>query len=404
MSKKNESKNLSLLQLKAAIQARVPAMLVGAPGTSKTAMVRKLSEEMGYHLITLVPSRLEATDLSGFPGRSTYEVDGHKMNVTEYAPQLWQIEILRRKKVLLFLDEFSNAHPSVRASLLSFIQDREFPNGDKFPEETVLVAAMNPTDSAADGYELDKATSNRIMFIRWNPSNEEWLKGMIDSWGERPDMSDREKEWRSKIVRFLTDNPGDIHRENDPSQANTQEAYGILGNDSSAQAVAQYAWASRRSWDNLAKVLGTLEVNDITLEDEIVQSIVGVSVTQRFREWLQKNSSLNVNKIINAPDDFKNWETLTLDEIHIIFRSAIDGASPKNVKNVIRMFAIMQEIDHGSFVAPFLNDFAGIVNKPEMKVLSTSDRSKLRTLIVKTLQSYQDIAKNATNRRKASNS
>ena len=191
-AKKAQDKNKvrrspSELAMRSLVSARVPVMLVSAPGMGKTATVRALAEEMGYGLITIVPSRMDAQDISGFPTRGEYEYPDENGNlvkapVTEYAPQRWQQTIMREKKVVLFLDEFSNAHPSVRASLLSFIQDRQFPNGDYFPEEVVIIGAMNPTDSAADGYELDKATSNRIAFLAWKPDFNAWIEGMRINW------------------------------------------------------------------------------------------------------------------------------------------------------------------------------------------------------------------------------
>lgn len=381
--------------LMACIKSRQPVMLVGAPGTTKTATIRAIADDLGYDLITIVPSRMDAQDLSGFPTRAELTVkkeDGteEKVPMTEYAPQYWQHDILRKKKVILFLDEFSNAHPSVRASLLSFIQDRQFPNGEYFPKETILVGAMNPTDSAADGYELDKATTNRMTFISWKPDNEKWLKGMIDNWG-RGVEDENEKKWRSLIVRFLSDEPGLIHKEND-FEVSTGESYGVDITNSSDRSILQMAWASRRSWDNLSTILGNAN-NDPYTEDMLMQGTVGFSVATAFRAWLAKHGSLDVSGIIKNPRKFNGWDTLSMDDMNIILSSSCDAANSKNVNNVIDIFRIVAEMEKQSFAAAHIKRFVNIHHN--ITDISTEDRVKIKKEIASVAQMYRSISRSS---------
>lgn len=349
--------------LRAALKARQAVMLVGEPGTSKTASVAQLAEDLGKTLITIVPSRMDSQDISGFPTKGEYTYGEITAPVTEYAPQRWQMEIMEKKEVILLLDEFSNAHPSTRASLLSFIQDRQFPNGDFFPDETVIVCAMNPTDSAADGYELDPATTNRMTFLSWKPSVDSWLKGMVDNWGKGVE-SESEKKWRNLIVRFINDEPGALHT--GPNSNYNGEAYGVSDN-SSDRAVLQYAWASRRSWDNLSRILGALETNDSMIEDTIMEGTVGYASASKFRDWLRKNGALDIANIIKNPRKFSGWDTLSFDDTNLILRSAlenVDDSTPvKKVMNIIDIFRIIVEIDKGSAAAPYLQDLAKVRNR-----------------------------------------
>lgn len=385
--------------LKAIMKARICAMLVGAPGTTKTATVRSIAEEMGYDLITIVPSRMDAQDISGFPtrGELTVTINGESKTVpmTEYAPQYWQHEIMNKKKVILFLDEFSNAHPSTRASLLSFIQDRQFPNGDYFPEETILVGAMNPTDSAADGYELDKATTNRMVFLSWKPDNSEWLEGMKDNWG-RGCKSKLEEEWRLKIVRFLRDEPGFIHRENDEEITNGA-AYGVDASNSSDMTVVRYAWASRRSWDNLSMILPQADGNEY-LEDLLISGTVGYSAANAFRNWLIKHGALGIEKIIKDPDGYQGWNDLTLDQMNKVLSAAIDGVNNDTVENVIRIFEIVSEMDKRSYAAQFGNRFAGIMHNVVIK--DTKKREDLRKRHRAALRNFREESAASRNSRR----
>jgi len=392
------SNNVSETALRVAVAARMPVMLVGAPGTSKTAMVNAMAEEMEYDVIPIILSRMAETDVTGFPTKGNYD-DGHETkSMTEYAPQYWQVETLQKKSVILFFDEFSNAPPDVRASCLTIMQDRMFPNGDAFPEETVIIGAMNPTDSAADGYDLDKPTSNRMMFLNWKPSTESWLNGMPDNWGKGV-ANDNEAKWRGLIVRFIRDNPGSLHNEGNDSGSN--EAFGVDQSDSSAMAVLQYAWASRRSWDNLSRVLGTLHeqgIKDTSIEDEIIAGTVGYAEAHRFRDWLRKNSSLNVKEIIANPRKFNGWAGIVQDDANLILRSAIDSLkdeskksqSVKHFENVFDIFRLFQENDRGSLAAGFLDELTGSVPSLKGKV-SDEELAGLRKSALTVLKSYHDI-------------
>lgn len=371
----------------AGMKARIPVMLVGAPGTSKTATVRSLADQLGYDLITIVPSRMDPQDISGFPTKGQYTYDDVMHPVTEYAAQKWQMEILEKKTVILFLDEFSNANPSVRASLLSFIQDRQFPNGQYFPEETVLVAAMNPTDSAADGSDLDPATTNRIMFVSWEPNKQDWYDGMPDNWG-RGVKNETEAKWRNLIVRFIKDNPGFLHVDMG-TDMNTTEAYGINPNNSSDRTVLESAWPSRRSWDNLSMALGSVDKNDPNLEDIIMRGLVGARASHSFRDWLRKHGKIDIKKILSDPDSYTEWATTSQDDINMILRSALDSVDNDTIENVIRIFQILPEIGKPSYGASFLNEFASSAQK--LKGVDSARLQELRQMTIATIKKYKEI-------------
>lgn len=359
--------------------SRVPVMLISPPGMGKTATIRSIAKNMNYRLITLIASRMDAQDVSGFPTKGEFEYKDENGNVsnspvTEFAPQVWQKIIMQEKKVILFLDEFSNAHPSVRASLLSVLQDREFPNGEKFPKETIVVGAMNPTDSAADGYEIDPATSNRIAFIAWKPDYQDWLSGMKANWGM--DCGEQEQNWRDLIYRFISENPGWLHKES--GDIGTGEVYNI-GNDSSDKAVSDYAWASRRSWDNLAVALGNDENSGTYVEDLIMLGLIGPPAATHFRKWLDANSKLNVKEILKAPENYKNWENLGANDVTTILSSGIDGVSKDNIFNLLKVFEILAKADKASMAASHISDltkchhkFRGELSKEESKKITES--------------------------------
>ena len=369
--------------LRGCIHSRNVAALVGDPGTTKTAKVRNIAEEMGYGLVTIIGAQKEAPDIAGFPTRGEYIIkkrdkDGNEVTetvpVTEYAPQKWQHFVVEHRKVFIFLDEFSNTHPSTRAGMLSFIQDREFPDGTPFPDETVIILAMNPTESAPDGYELDPATRNRVNFIDWRPNNQEWLKDMLNKWGAvNPDSNNG--LWRADIVRFLKDNMAFIHKMPEDTINNeiaASAAYGINVSNASARMVAESPWPSYRTWDFLADWLGTNisrldPLSHQFTRDSGIRGFVGPEAATKFTQWLESNGSLNIAEHLANPDnyDLEHWGSLSgNDWVEILSTAVSDEYVTKDaIENVIRVFEILIEVGVESlsgFTAP---DISSALNR-----------------------------------------
>lgn len=325
--------------LLASMKARMPAVLVGPPGVGKTAKLYELAERMGYELITLIGSQLDPTDIVGLPkgellGKSE---DGKDIYGTVNLSPWWQVRILLYKKVVLFLDEWSNTSAATRASMLTMLQSREFPNGQKMPKETIVVGAMNPTEQAADGYDLDAPTTNRINFIVWAPSVEEWKAGMLKAWGKT--VSQTELEWRRRIVSFIEDSPASLQKL-PSSTVNTPEAFGVNPKDASEMEVLRYAWPSRRSWDNLARVLAYSD-GDRLIQDTLAQGIVGYQEASKFRDWLNRNSQLSPGELMANPKAIQ-WKKITQDESTFLLRSVIDSILDK--KSSVQAIAVFEEI------------------------------------------------------------
>lgn len=354
---------INMAAMKAAVQARKPVVLVGPPGTGKTEMVRSMADDMGYELINIIGSRMDATDVGGLPKAVEVMKDdeGNPIEGTTYLAPDWQVKTLRKKKIVLFFDEFSNTPASVRASLLIFLQNREFPNGVKVPQETIIILAMNPSEQAADGYELDLPTTNRLVFINWNPTVVSWLEGMSHAWGK--EVSAEEMAWKRKIVAFIKENPTWLHVE--PNSENVaSELLGVDVNSASAMEVARSAWPSRRSWDNLSAILA-FAGDDINVQDTITQGTVGYGAAADFREWLRKNGNIDPQKVIDTPEEI-DWATMLVDDANVIMRAINAMIDENTVEKVINVYRVIAEAERTDIGSAYLTEFikkVGTLNK-----------------------------------------
>jgi hypothetical protein len=142
-----------------AVAARVPVLLWGAPGTGKTATIQAIARAIGWPCETVIASIREPSDFAGLP----IVIGGEVV----FAPPAWARRLAQAGRGLLFLDELSTAPPAVQAALLRVVLERVV--GDlALPDDVAVVAAANPPEQAADGWDLSAPLANRLCHLTWD--------------------------------------------------------------------------------------------------------------------------------------------------------------------------------------------------------------------------------------------
>ncbi|WP_223167329.1 AAA family ATPase [Nonomuraea sp. SYSU D8015] len=144
--------------LSVAVAANLPVILWGPPGTGKTSAVLALGRRLGLPVEVVVGSIREPSDFAGLPVLR----DGG----TWLAPPRWAERLAATGTGILFLDELTTAPPAVQAAMLRVVLERTV--GDLvLPPSVRIVAAANPPEQAADGWDLSAPLANRLIHLDW---------------------------------------------------------------------------------------------------------------------------------------------------------------------------------------------------------------------------------------------
>jgi MoxR-like ATPase len=130
--------------LRRTIPARLPMLLIGAPGVGKTALVEQLAKELTYDFFISHPVTSEPTDYRGLP----WIVDGRAC----FLPigDLERLSSLGDRPAIWLIDDLGTAPPATQAAVMQLVHsDSRSLNGFKLPESVSIIAATNRAQDRA---------------------------------------------------------------------------------------------------------------------------------------------------------------------------------------------------------------------------------------------------------------
>lgn len=254
----------------AAVKAGVPVVHTGDPGQAKTATIEGCAKAWGRHAETLIGSTRESTDFLGV----MVETDG----VVKYSTFQWAQNLITAENGLLFLDEFNTAAPSTMKGMLRVVQEG-WVGDTQLPDSVSIVAAMNPTETAVDAYDLPAPMANRMMHLDWVFDVQSWLDNVGTGFEHitypsldellGADAVSRKAAVAGAVTTYLRSRPNLLTPKppTDPVKAGG-------------------AWASPRSWTNVINVLAQLDRYDEEAAFLVVKGLVGEGYATEYFSWL----------------------------------------------------------------------------------------------------------------------
>ena len=274
------------LALGVCVEANVPVILWGPPGQGKTSVIKALAKKADRHLEIILASIREPQDFAGLPSI----VDG---KMTLVAPD-WAQRLADTEYGILFTDEVNTAPPSVQAALLRVCLDKVA--GDcELGLDTSVIAAANPPEQAADGWDLAPPLANRFCHLDWSLPLEVVRMGLSGQWPtfefQKPDslrLSDELLTEKNTVSGFLTSRP---------------DLVTALPNSNADQG---RAFPTPRSWESAALLSAFVSASDLSegVRRLLLKGSVGVAAAAEFISYRNNMDLPDPEKVLSAPELF----------------------------------------------------------------------------------------------------
>lgn len=269
------------------VAAKSPVILWGAPGQGKTSVLQSIADQTGRLMRTVLASIREPSDFAGLPNI----VDGKTRLI---APD-WAQDIAEKGDGILFFDEISTAPPATQAAMLRVALDRVA--GDLYLGDNVsIVAAANPPEIAADGWDLAAPMANRFCHLDWNLPAEVVRDGFSIGWPETPvpainaeQLERNLSEARLLVGAFIGARP------------DLTTAVPV------ATADAGRAFPTPRSWEMAAKLYAYATTAGIsgTARRMLVTGCVGQAAAAEFMAYVADLDLPDPEQLLASPDKFE---------------------------------------------------------------------------------------------------
>jgi len=269
-----------------AVAARVPVLLWGAPGTGKTSAIRAMADAMGLPCETVIASIREPSDFAGLP-----VVAGDSVR---FAPPQWARRLAAAGSGVLFLDELSTAPPAVQAALLRVVLERTV--GDlTLPPEVAVVAAANPPEQAADGWDLSAPLANRLCHLTWELTPRFIADGLAGGWAA-PQVPLLPAGWAAAEQ---------LHKGMVAAFLQVRPALAIAPPPNAAE--AGRGWPSPRTWEMAARLMTATDAAKASgqARSALVRGAVGDGAGVEFLAWLVDMDLPDPEEVLADPASFR---------------------------------------------------------------------------------------------------
>jgi len=269
-------------------QAGVVGLVMGEPGTAKTALTRSLALLVGRNYHALLLDQELPEDMGGYKYKDAIDVDGRSYDVMK---SVMDERLVRCHLVpsILHIDELTNVGHAQQAAALGLMNEG-IPG-------TWIFASANPVHQATAGCALAPAMVNRLCVLEWEipvaAIREGWRNNLNFPEPTMPvlqdDWMDHSKVWFAHLDQFAERNP--ILMQKCPEDA-TQ---------------ASEPWPSFRSWTNAGKLLGAATSVGASRDthQKLVTGCVGEGACKEFFNWLSKQDLPNPEEILARPESFQ---------------------------------------------------------------------------------------------------
>jgi hypothetical protein len=268
----------------------------------KTAAIRRWAARRKLPCWTVIASLREPSDFAGLPIVDTLPAsaaDDAHVPAIRFAPPRFAVEAAAHGGVI-FLDELTTAPPAVQAALLRAVVDVAFGDLELDPERVTLVAAANPPEEAAGGWDLAPPLANRFVHNTHTLVAQDWVEAFPGYWGAAPRLlfGGRQLDgakWgkaRATIAAFIRVRPNLLLQ---------------VPRDGASRG---QAWPSPRTWEYCSRLLASVEQGGGGPLDALglLAGSVGEGAALELRAWLAELDLPDPESLLADPNAYRHPE------------------------------------------------------------------------------------------------
>ncbi len=324
----------------------LPVLAWSEPGAAKTAVIEEVCEEWEIPCITLSPGEQGEGAFGVVPVPVT--IDGITV-LTHPAPE-WAIPFLGNAAGCVFVDETNTAPPALQPALLGLFLARRI-GGAKLGPRVRVLAAANPPEVAATGYDLSPPAANRMGHIDWAPPSVEehaeyMMRGSTAHSGKGVDTRDADQEekrvlvhWPEAWARAVGLETAFLRR-----KSHLKNKCPKAGDPQSGK-----AWPSDRSWENATRALASAEVHGLSDNQraEFVAAFIGAGPALEWETFRRDADLPDPADLLDGRTRFTHAST-RLDRTFAVLSACTALVTPKEAKKrddrALALWEIMAEV------------------------------------------------------------
>jgi hypothetical protein len=316
----------------------LPVCFWGPPGVGKTFQLSRLAKSHSLALEVLSPGERG----EGAFGVTPVPSPGNKS--LNYPPPDWVVEM--GEGGVLFLDEINQAPPPLQPALMGILLARRV-GGHYLGNRVRPIAAANPTEQAAGGWDFAPPVANRMGHLNWpDVVSEGWADWLLGDEGalaqgadsfalEKTVLAAWDEPWartRGLVAGFIRARGGGmLHKM--PAMGSTD-----LGR----------AWPSPRTWEMAARAHASAAIHRLNVEDteEFVGAFVGKGAASELFGYAEKLDLPNPADVLDGKVSFKH-DPKRLDRTAAILGSChalvVPASADKRKERTQKLWSILAE-------------------------------------------------------------
>lgn len=291
------------------VSARVPVLLWGNPGEGKTAVVESAATR-GWHVETVIITHSEPSDFAGLP---VVTPDGS----VNLAPPAWAKRLAEHPgPSIAFFDEFSTASPSLQAAALRPLTHYEV-GALQLPATVSFVAAANPADVAAAGWELAPPTASRFVHLDWGMPFEVFAEGLVT--GHWPSLP---------VLETPADYPAHLARERVLVTGYLRARESQLSVMPNNAADRGRAFPTPRTWDYAARLSALACAIDAPADVRqlLIAGCIGDATAHEYLRWVAVQDLFDPELLLDDPT-LADFVDVRSDRVYVTLQAVLAAFS-----------------------------------------------------------------------------